>query len=169
MSVHKKLDKVRKPRVHITYEVETGENQEKKELPFVVGVMGDYSGNNPSVEKKTLKNRNFIEIESDNFDDVMKKIGPGVRVKVDNTLKNDGSELAVELQFNKMEDFDPANIAKQVEPLRKLLEAREKLSELLTKADRSEELEELLEKVLQNKDDLAALSQELGTKASDKE
>lgn len=169
MSVHKKLDKVRKPRVQITYEAETGEGKEKKELPFVVGVMGDYSGNNPSVEKKALKNRNFIDIENDNFDDVMKKIGPGVRVKVDNTLKNDGSELAVELQFNKMSDFEPANIAKQVEPLRKLLEARAKLNELLTKADRSEELEELLEKVLQNKDDLAALSEELGTKASDKE
>ncbi|MBX9704891.1 MAG: type VI secretion system contractile sheath small subunit [Gammaproteobacteria bacterium] len=169
MSVHKKLDKVRKPRVHITYEAETGEGKEKKELPFVVGVMGDYSGNNPSVEKKALKTRKFVEIENDNFDDVMKKMGPGIRVKVDNTLKNDGSELAVELQFNKMADFDPANIAKQVEPLRKLLEAREKLNELLSKADRSEELEELLEKVLQNKADLTALSQELGTKASDKE
>ena len=99
------------------------------------------------------------------FDDVMKKVSPGVRVKVENTLKDDGSELATELTFNNMEDFEPANIAKQVEPLKKLLEAREKLNELLTKADNSDELEELLEKVLQNKDDLQALSKDLGTDA----
>ncbi len=166
-SVHKKLDKVRKPRVHITYEVETNGSGEKKELPFVVGVMGDYSGNNSSVEKKNLKDRNFIEIEGDNFDEVMQKIGPGLRIKVDNVLKDDNSQLAAELQFNKMEDFEPANIAKQVEPLRKLLEAREKLNELLTKADRSDELEELLEKVLQSQDDLQALSKDLGLKTTD--
>jgi len=167
--VHDKLSKVRKPRVHISYDVETNDSTEKKELPFVVGVMGDYSGNNSSVEKKNLKDRGFIDIQGDNFDDVMKKIGPGVRVKVDNTLKDDGSQIAAELQFNSMEDFEPANIAKQVEPLRKLLEAREKLNELLTKADRSEELEELLEKVLQNQNDLQAFSKDLGVnqKASD--
>ncbi len=160
--VHDKLSKVRKPRVHITYDIETNGSEEKKELPFVIGTMGDFSGNNPSVDKTNLKNRKFIDIEGDNFDDVMKKVGPGVRVKVDNTLKDDGSQIAAELQFNSMEDFEPANIAKQVEPLRKLLEAREKLNELLTKADRSEELEELLEKVLQNQDDLQALSKDLG-------
>lgn len=161
-SVHDKLKKVRKPRVHITYDVETNGAGEKKELPFVVGMMGDYSGNNSSVEKKNLKERGFIEIEGDNFDDVMKKVGPGVRVKVDNTLKGDGSQLAAELQFNSMDDFEPANIAKQVEPLRKLLEAREKLNELLTKADRSEELEQLLENVLQNQEDLEKLKNDLG-------
>ena len=167
--VHDKLSKVRKPRVHITFDVEDNGTKEKKELPFVVGVMGDYSGNHSSVEKKVLKDRNFIDIEADNFDDVMKKIGPGVRVKVDNTLKGDNSELVAELQFNKMEDFEPANIAKQVAPLRKLLEAREKLSELLTKADRSEQLEELLEKVLQNQDDLQNLSKDLGLEAKSDE
>lgn len=160
-SSQEKLKKVRKPRVHITFNAQTDEGTEKKELPFVVGVMGDYSGNNSSVEKKDLKKRKFIEIEGDNFDDVMKKVGPGVRIKVDNTLQDNGSQLMAALQFNSMEDFEPANIAKQVEPLRKLLEAREKLNELLTKADRSEELENLLEQVLQNKGDLETLAKDL--------
>lgn len=112
-----------------------------------------------------MKDRAFIEIEGDNFNDVMKKIGPGVRIKVDNTLKGDNSQLAAELHFNSMEDFEPANIAKQVEPLRKLLEAREKLNELLTKADHSSELEELLEQVLQSEENLQAFSKDLGVDA----
>ena len=160
-SVHDKLKRVRKPRVHITYDVETGDAQEKKELPFVVGVMGDYSGDNQAA-KKSLRERKFVNIDRDNFDETMGKIAPSASFRVDNTLAGDGSEMAVDLQFKSMEDFEPENVVQQVEPLRKLVEARNKLRDLMSKADRSEELENVLEQVLQSSEDLAKLSAELG-------
>jgi type VI secretion system protein ImpB len=159
-SIHDKLDKVRKPRVHITYDVETEGATLKKELPFVVGVMGDFSGN--AGEKKSLKDRNFVQVDPDNFNEVMAKITPAVNLKVENKLKDDGSELAVNLRFKSIEDFEPAKIVQQVEPLKKLLETRTLLNELLSKADRSADLESLLEKVLANTDDLKQLSADLG-------
>lgn len=160
-SVHKKLERVRKPRVHITYDVETEGASVKKELPFVVGVMGDFSGN-PTEPLKPLRDRKFVQIDRDNFNDVMKRMTPGVNLKVENTLKGDGSEMAVDLKFSSMDDFNPANIVKQVEPLNQLLETRNKLRDLLTKVDRSEDLENILEKVLQNTDDLDKLKADLG-------
>jgi len=163
-TVYKKLSKVRKPRVHISYEVETNGATEKKELPFIVGVMGDYSGNNPTVSKKSLKDRKFIQVDPDNFDEVMGKIGPGVSMKVKNTLADDDSEIKIDLAFKSMSDFEPQNIAKQVEPLRKLLETRQKLTELLSKADRSENLESLLENVLQDNESLKNIANELQEK-----
>ncbi len=163
-SAQKKLDKVRKPRIHINYDVETEGGTEKKELPFVVGTMGDYSGNAPTKEKKPLKERSFIEIDTDNFDDVIERVGPGVRFKVDNVLEEEGDrEMAVELSFKKMEDFEPMNIAKQVPALKSLLEARQQLEEILSKADLSQNLEDLLEDVLNNNEKLQALVNELGT------
>src|SRR5262245_36184090 len=116
-SVHKKLDRVRKPRVHITYEVETGGAPVKKELPFVVGVLGDFSGN-PTEPLKPMADRKFIQVDRDNFDDVMARMTPGLNLKVENTIKGDGSEMAVQLKFNKMEDFEPVKVAEQVEPLK---------------------------------------------------
>lgn len=166
-SVHDKLKRVRKPRVHITYDVETGGAEEKKELPFVAGVMGDYSGDNQAA-KKSLRERKFVNIDRDNFNETMSKIAPSANMRVDNTLAGDGSEMPVELHFNSMEDFEPENVVQQVEPLRKLVEARNKLRDLMSKADRSEELENVLEQVLQSSEDLAKLSGELGVKA-DKE
>lgn len=166
-SAQKKLDKVRKPRIHITYDVETEGGTEKKELPFVVGAMGDYSGNAPTKEKKALKDRNFIEIDKDNFDDVMERIGPGVSMKVDNVLEEGDKQMRVDLAFNKMEDFEPQNVAKQVPALKKLLEARQQLEEILGKADLSENLEEVLEDVLSNNDKLQALVGELGSDAAE--
>lgn len=166
-SIHDKLKRVRKPRVHITYEVETNGAEVKKELPFVVGVMGDYSGDN--VEgKKSLKERKFVNIDRDNFNDVMSRVAPTASLKVENTLAGDGSELAVDLKFSSMDDFNPENIVQQVEPLRKLLEARNKLRDLMSKADRSEELEGILEEILQNTDKVASLSKELGIEGGDK-
>ena len=159
--VHGKLSRVRKPRVHISYEVETGGAMVKKELPFVVGVMGDFSGN-PTEELKPFKDRKFVQIDRDNFDEVMDRMKPGLNIKVENTLAGDGSEMAVDMKFASMEDFDPGNVARQVEPLNKLLETREKLKDLLTKVDRSEDLEELLEQVLQNSDQLEELKSQLG-------
>src|ERR671933_996771 len=106
-SLQKKLDRVRKPRVHITYDVETEGAAVTKELPFVVGVLGDFSGN-PTEPLKPLKDRKFIQIDRDNFNDIMARMTPGLNMRVQNTLANDGSELPVQLKFNSMEDFEPA-------------------------------------------------------------
>ncbi|WP_221801102.1 type VI secretion system contractile sheath small subunit [Oceanobacter mangrovi] len=161
-SIHKKLNRVRKPRVHISYDVETEDAVEKKELPFVVGVMGDFSGD-PTQPLKPLKDRRFVQIDRDNFNDVLKSMTPGLSFKVKNTLENDGSEFAVDLKFNSMTDFEPAAIVNQVEPLKKLMDTRNKLRDLSTKADRSEQLEDILERVLNNQADLTELAEALGT------
>lgn len=162
-SIHDKLERVRKPRVHITYQVETEGAEIEKELPFVVGVLGDFSGN-PTEPLKPLKDRKFIQIDRDNFNDVMARMTPGLNMKVENTLKGDGSEMAVQLKFNSMDDFEPGKVVQQVEPLRQLQQTREKLRDLLTKVDRSEDLEGVLERVLQNADQLKQLQADLGGK-----
>ncbi|MFW5825783.1 MAG: type VI secretion system contractile sheath small subunit, partial [Marinobacter sp.] len=108
-SIHDKLSRVRKPRVHITYDVETEGAMVKKELPFVVGVMGDFSGNN-SEAPKPLKDRRFIQIDRDNFDDVMRRMNPRLKLKVDNRLSDDDSQMGVELSFSSMDDFQPAAV-----------------------------------------------------------
>lgn len=160
-SVHKKLERVRKPHVHITYDVETIDGIEKKELPFVMGVLGDFSGNAPVDPLKPLSERKFIAIDRDNFNDVLARMTPGLSFRVENTLQNDGSELAVQLQFNSMSDFEPAQIIAQVEPLRRLMETRNKLRDLLSCVDRSEKLENLLEGILSEKGHVEKLAGEL--------
>ena len=160
-SIHDKLSRVRKPRVHITYDVETEGAMVKKELPFVVGVMGDFSGNN-SDSPKPLKDRRFIQIDRDNFNEVMTKVNPKLNLQVENTLAGDGNTMAVDLDFRKMDDFTPEAIVEQVEPLKQLLDARNKLRDLLSKADRSEELETVLEQILKNTDNITEISQQLG-------
>lgn len=160
-SVHRKLDRVRKPRVHITYEVETGDAVEVVDLPFVVGVMGDFAGD-PTRPLRPLNERKFTTIDRDNFNDVMASLNPGLNLRVENTLKGDGSELALNLAFNSIEDFEPARVAQQIEPLRRLLERRNELRELLTKVDRSQDLERILDDVLQNSKELEAFSASLG-------
>lgn len=154
-SAQDKLSRVRKPRVHITYQVETGGALEERELPFVVGVLGDFLGD--SKPAKTLEARKFTQIDRDNFDKVMAGMAPTLNLKVDNTLAGDGSQIAVDLTFNKLEDFEPASIIKQVKPLDELLKTRNKLRDLLSKADRSPDLEELLEKALQDPGTLKSL------------
>ena len=160
-SVHDKLNRVRKPRVHISYEVETEGAQIQRELPFVVGVMGDFSGD-PTQPLRPLTERKFVQIDRDNFDDVMARMAPGLKLKVDNTLAGDGSQMAVDLKFNKMEDFDPARVAAQVPALQALMDTRNKLRDLMSKVDRSEELENLLEQVLKSEAELKSLSGQLG-------
>lgn len=160
-SIHDTLKKVRKPRVHISYEVETNGAVVEKELPFVVGVMGDFSGD-PTAPLKPLKDRRFVQIDRDNFDQVLASMNPGLNIKVDNKLEDDGSQIAVDLSFQSMDDFEPASIVQQVEPLRRLMETRNKLRDLSTKADRSDELEEILERVLTNKADFSELAQAVG-------
>jgi type VI secretion system protein ImpB len=160
-SVHDKLNRVRKPRVHITYEVETEGAEIVRELPFVAGVMGDFSGD-PTAPLKPLADRKFVQIDRDNFNDVMASFNPGLKLKVDNTLAGDGTQMSVDLAFRSIEDFEPARVAAQVPALAQLMETRAKLRDLMSKVDRSEELETLLEQVLSNEAELKNLSAELG-------
>ncbi len=159
-SIHDKLKRVRKPRVHLAYEVETEGAMVEKELPFVVGVMGDFSGDS-TAPLKSLKDRRFTQIDRDNFNDVLAKMTPGLQMKVENTLANDGSEMAVDLKFESMDDFEPAAVVNQVEPLKKMMDTRNQLRDLMTKIDRSEDLEDIIEKVLSNDENLKSIAGDL--------
>lgn len=163
-STQHKLDRVRAPRVQITYDVEVGGAIEQKELPFVMGVMGDYSGN-PAEALPKLKDRKFVNIDRDNFNDVLKGCKPRLTYRVDNTLSKDGSQLPVELSFRNMGDFEPAQVAGQIEPLRKLMEIRSKLSDLKNKMYGNDKLGELLGDILQDTEKLAALGKEVAPAA----
>jgi len=165
-SVHDKLSRIRKPRVHISYEVETEGALVEKELPFIIGVMGDFSGD-PTSPLKPLKDRRFVQIDRDNFNQVLASMTPGLQFKVRNTLTDDGSEFLVDLKFECMEDFEPAAIVAQVEPLRRLIETRNRLRDLSSKADRSEELEAIIERVLTNQADLSELARAFGMDADE--
>lgn len=167
-SLQHKLDRVRPPRVHITYDVEVGGAIELKELPFVVGVLGDFVGK-PEEPLPALKNRKFVEIDPDNFNQVMAGMKPRLAYNVDNKLQNDGSKVGVELKFNNIEDFEPDNVVQQVEPLRKLVEARQKLSDLRSKMDGNDKLESLLNDVVSNADKQKQLSDALGIEGAGKE
>ena len=160
-SIHEKLARVRRPRVHITYEVETEGAAVIRELPFVVGVIGDFSGD-PTKPLRPFGERKFIQIDRDNFDEVLQRLAPGLKLKVENKLAGDGSSMAVDLQFNSIEDFEPARVLDQVPSMKALLETRNRLRDLMSKADRSEGLELLLEQILKNKGDLQVISGELG-------
>ncbi|WP_279357916.1 type VI secretion system contractile sheath small subunit [Methylobacterium indicum] len=159
-SIHEKLERVRKPRVHIKYEVETEGALIEKELPFVVGVLGDFTGD-PSRPLKPFRERKFIQIDRDNFDEVMARMAPGLNLVVDNTLADDGTQMPVRLHFDRLDDFEPAAIVRQVPALATLLETRDALRDLMTKADRSEDLELLLERILQDNGQLRRLVDEL--------
>lgn len=166
-SVYDKIEKIRKPRVQISYELEENGASVKKEIPFVMGVMGDYSGHGEAGQVP-LKQKKFIEVDGENFNQVMQKMAPELRLKVDNKLANDDSQLALELKFNTMDDFEPDKIAEQVAPLKKLLDTRTQLREMLSKADRSDKLESILEKVLQNHDELKQFSEQLNVNTQEK-
>ncbi|MFN8719213.1 MAG: type VI secretion system contractile sheath small subunit [Rhodospirillales bacterium] len=160
-STQKKLGRVRPPRVHITYDVETGGAIEKKELPFVVGIMADLSGKrDPERPLAKVKDRKFVEIDRDNFNDVMGGIAPRVAFQVPNVLQNDGSKLNVAATFTEIDDFDPVAVLKQVPVLNNLYDARQRLNDLLTKLDGNDELDKLLADVLgstEKQDELRAL------------
>jgi type VI secretion system protein ImpB len=163
-STQHKLSRVRAPRVHITYDVEVGGAIEMKELPFVLGVLGDFSGK-PDQPLPRLKDRKFIEIDRDNFNQVVAGMKPRLALRVDNKLTNDGSKLGVELRFNSIEDFEPDNVVQQVDPLRRLVEARQRLSDLLSKMDGNDKLEEMLTDVIKNSTAQQQLSTALGLEA----
>jgi type VI secretion system protein ImpB len=160
-SLQHKLDRVRPPRVQITYDVEVGDAIELKELPFVVGVMGDFVGK-PEDPMPALKNRKFVEIDPDNFNQVLAGMKPRLAYTVENKLQDDGSKMGIELKFNDIEDFEPDQIVQQVEPLRKLVEARQKLTDLRSKMDGNEKLETLLEDIISDSAKQKELSDALG-------
>lgn len=165
-STQHKLDRVRKPRVQITYDVEIDGAMQLKELPFVVGVMGDFSGK-PDQPLPPMKERKFVEIDRDNFDKVLAGTKPRLAFRVDDKLSGkEGSQLNVELRFQNLEDFEPENVVKQVEPLRKLLETRDKLKNLLNKMEGNDKLVELLDDVVKSTEARGQLAKPLGVEGS---
>jgi type VI secretion system protein ImpB len=161
-SVNKKLGRVRPPRVHISYDVETGGAIQKKELPFVMGVLGDFTGN-PAEALPKLKERKFVEVDPDNFDDVLKSMKPRLQFAVDNLLSDeaDAGKLGVELKFESLDDFSPDRVAQQVEPLRKLFELRTQLADLRGSLQGNDKLEEVLQASLTSDDKLNQLKTEI--------
>ncbi len=155
----------RPPRVQITYDVEIGDAVEKKELPFVVGVMSDLSGQ-PAEPLPKLKERRFVEIDRDNFNEVMASMGPRLEISVPDTLKGTGN-LKIELGFQSMDDFHPESIVDQVPRLKKLLEARGQLRDLLAKLDGNDELDSVLEQIVSNTDELKKVQAEAGSGGND--
>src|ERR1700722_9890753 len=150
-SLQKKVGRVRPPRVHITYDVQVGDAIVKRDLPFVVGVLADLSGM-PEKPLPPVSKRKFVQIDRDNVNDVMKKIAPRLAFKVPNRLSEDDTKLNVELRFESMDDFQPARIAQQVTPLRKLLELRNSLANLRSSMIGNDKLESLLKEMLGNDD-----------------
>ena len=166
-SVQKRLDKVRPPRVQLTYDVEIGDAIEQKEIPFVTGVLADFTGRqDPDKPLAKLKDRKFVNVDLDNFDEVMKGMAPAASYRVKNKLGAEGGEFAVNLKFNQIEDFRPESVVQQVEPLRKLLDARTKLADLRNKLAGNEKLEDILGEVLSNTEQLKTLGDE-STKAGE--
>jgi type VI secretion system protein ImpB len=164
-SAQHKLDRVRPPRVQITYDVEIGGAIELKELPFVVGVLGDFTGN-PVEPLPRLKERKFVEVNPDNFDSVLEGMRPHLSYAVENKLSEDSNapQLKVDLHFKKMDDFEPGNVAKQVKPLKELLDLRTRLADLRGTLQGNDKLEELLLDAVGNTEKLDKLKQEIGTK-----
>ncbi|MFZ0707362.1 MAG: type VI secretion system contractile sheath small subunit [Candidatus Korobacteraceae bacterium] len=164
-SAQHKLDRVRPPRVQITYDVEIGGAIELKELPFVVGVLGDFTGN-PEQPLPKLKDRKFVEVNPDNFDSVLEGMKPHLSYSVENKLSDepDAPNLKIDLKFKKMDDFEPANVAKQVKPLKELLDLRTRLADLRGTLQGNDKLEDLLLDAVGKTEKLEKLKQEMGTK-----
>ena len=162
-STQKKLERVRAPRVNISYEVETGNAIEMKSLPFVMGVLGDFTGQ-PTEPLPKLKDRRFVEVTPDNFDEVMASMRPHVAFTVENRLSDapDAPRLGVDLTFKSMDDFAPDAVARQVKPLRELLELRTKLADLRGSLQGNDQLDEILQATLQDAGKLAKLRAEIG-------
>jgi type VI secretion system protein ImpB len=169
-STQHKIDRVRPPRVQITYDVEVGDAIEVKELPFVMGVLGDFTGQ-PTEPLPRVKDRKFVEITPDNFDTVLENMKPHLAFSVENKLSEDpdAPKLKVDLNFKSMDDFSPENVARQVGPLRELLQLRDRLSDLRGSMQGNDKLEEMLREAVSDKDKLAKLRQELGVKGDSNE
>jgi len=165
-STQHKLSRVRPPRVQITYDVEIGDAIEKKELPYIVGIMSDLSGK-PAEALPPVKDRKFVEIDRDNFQDVLSSINPRVAFRVPNKLQPDSNDfLNVELRFKHLDDFGPVEVLKQVPQLKRLFEARSRLRDLLTKLDGNDDLDSLLKQVMASTEEQAALKTQLAAPAA---
>lgn len=165
MALNSQHKRVSKNRVSITYDVETNGASEKKELPFVSAVLGNFSGDKE--DPKEVEDREFIQVDQDNFDEVLGRIKPELTLKVDNVIEADDSQFEVNLEFESMKDFEPDALVQRIEPLKKLLDTRNQLNELLSKADRSRDFEKLLKDILQSADSISSLSDELGVKGEE--
>ena len=163
-SIQHKLDRVRRPRVQITYDVETNGAMQKVELPFVVGVLADLSGQ-PKEALRPLKERQAVYIDRDNFNGVLAKAAPRLALKVDDKLSGSDGKIGVELNFKSIEDFEPARVAEQVAPLKELLAMRHNLTQLLSKMEGNDKLEGLLADVMASTDKAAALAKSMGVEA----
>lgn len=152
------LDRNRPPRVQITYDVETGGASEKKELPMVMGILADLSGNLPDTKPAKMKERKFVEIDRDNLNTVMKRITPRVKLEIADAA---GAKTPVELKLESMDDFDPKNLVTQVDSLKVLFERRRALNDMLAKLDGNDQLEAALQKVIEDKTFLDALKTQL--------
>jgi type VI secretion system protein ImpB len=161
MSTQKKLERVRPPRVNITYDVETGGAIETRELPFVMGVLGDLSGQ-PTEALPRLKDRKFVEVTPDNFDDVLASMKPHLAFSVANKLSDEGGNVSVDLNFKSLEDFNPDRVARQVKPLKELLDLRTKLADLRGALQGNDKLDELLQGAIQDAEKLGKLKTEIG-------
>jgi type VI secretion system protein ImpB len=159
-SIQHKLDRIRPPRVQITYDVEIGDAIEQKEIPFVAGVLSDLSGK-PEKPLGPLKERKYVEVDRDNFDSVLEGMNPRLSYRVDNKIEDDDTSVGVELKFTSLEDFHPEKVAEQVEPIRKLVEARKKLYNLMAKLDGNDKLDELLQDVITSTEKLEAIGKSL--------
>ena len=164
-STQHKLDRVRPPRVHVTYDVEVGDAIEIKELPFVMGVLGDFTGQ-PTEPLPRLKDRKFVEVNPDNFDSVLEGMKPHLSFSVENKLAEDANapQLKVDLHFRSLDDFDPDKVARQVKPLRELLDLRTRLSDLRGSLQGNDKLEEVLLSTVGDSEKLTKLKDELGKK-----
>ena len=169
-SVNKKLERVRPPRVHISYDVEVGNAIELKELPFVMGVLGDFTGQ-PEEPLARLKDRKFVDVTLDNFDDVLASMKPPLQFSVENKLSEDpnAGKLGVNLHFKTMDDFEPENVARQVKPLRELLELRTKLADLRGTLQGNDKLDEILKETVGNQEKMSELKGEIGQKGAGNE
>lgn len=169
-SIQKKLTRVRPPRVQISYDVHVGDAIEIKELPFVLGVMGDFTGQ-PTGDVKRLKDRRFVEVNPDNFDAVLEEMRPHLAFSVENKLSDDPSagDLKVDLNFRSLEEFEPEQVARQIRPLRELLELRGKLSDLRGTLQTNEKLDQVLMDAVSNTEKLDKLRKEMGTGAQEGE
>ena len=161
-STQHKLDRVRPPRVHVTYDVEVGDAIEMKELPFVLGVLGDFTGQ-PEQPLPRLRERKFVEVNPDNFDQVLEGMKPHLSFSVENKLseEQDAPQLKVDLHFKSLEDFEPENVAKQVKPIRELLDLRTKLADLRGSLQGNDKLEELLMDAVSSTEKLEKLKGEV--------
>jgi type VI secretion system protein ImpB len=149
--------------VHVTYDVEVGDAIEIKELPFVMGVLGDFTGQ-PEAPLPRLRERKFVEVTPDNFDSVLEGMKPHLAYSVENKLSEDpnAGQLKVDLHFKSMEDFEPEQVAKQVKPLKEMLDLRTRLSDLRGTLQGNEKLEELLLDAVSNTEKLEKLKTEIG-------